>query len=562
MSINSLQDDMSRRAASMAAMAQRMNNPQEIQAMQQRLVQAIQSGAIKPYVGIPLVQELTEKLNAAKAHVAQAMAGAGMPQAQPGGAPIAQEVMQQATQPAAAQGVETLPTNLPSSYAGGGIIAFEGGGEVERFQNKGIVDGSSDGSEIMAAAGTANPFVGSVFQGMFGEDPQWKKDLLLKEELARRARLQGVTTPAPTVNTYSQMKAGDMTPAQLGPVPGSTDKDVLGRRLSGASDSSNTGGPGAGGPGGGGVTSLKLPKFTPTAAPEGQDYMADVDALPAKAKDAFNEARDTEEAYLRSITQPGEEARESRLKAREAGIEKDSAMGRALNLMSLGFGIAGSKERTLAGALGNEGRQGIADLIKGEAANRVAKERLEDARDNFEQQKLAAAKGDRATANTAGDRASNNMQAYTQLTTQAKHYGNTEANQRWQAENQFKGQAVQLEQAGILGLEHIRAQRESTAASVALGREKLQFLQDQIKAGNVRAQATLAAAQTKAAAAFEQSSDFRMAQKQAEKLSPLEAQRVMFQARQNYIANAIPALLGSTETSSVNARDVSEFLKD
>ena len=38
-----------------------------------------------------------------------------------------------------AQGVQALPTNLPEQYAGGGIIAFDEGGEVERYQSRGLV---------------------------------------------------------------------------------------------------------------------------------------------------------------------------------------------------------------------------------------------------------------------------------------------------------------------------------------------------------------------------------------------------------------------------------------
>jgi len=62
MSLNSLQDRMEQRAASMAQMAKRANNPQDIQAMQQRLTMEIQNGTIKPYIGIPLIQELTKRL--------------------------------------------------------------------------------------------------------------------------------------------------------------------------------------------------------------------------------------------------------------------------------------------------------------------------------------------------------------------------------------------------------------------------------------------------------------------------------------------------------------------
>ena len=145
MSLNSLQDDMSRRAASMAAMAKRASNPQEIQAIQKSLVTGVQNGSIQPYVGIPLIQELTKKLTEAKAQMAQSMAGVGMQQAPQGQQapqpPIAQQVMQQASQES--QGLEALPSNLPQEYAGGGIIAFEEGGEVERYQNAGLVPNMS-----------------------------------------------------------------------------------------------------------------------------------------------------------------------------------------------------------------------------------------------------------------------------------------------------------------------------------------------------------------------------------------------------------------------------------
>ena len=88
MSLNSLTDQMSRRAAAMAGMAKSANNPQEIQAIQQRLIAEVQSGAVKPYIGVPLIQELTNKLVEAKAQAAQIMAGGGVWNNPPGGPPI------------------------------------------------------------------------------------------------------------------------------------------------------------------------------------------------------------------------------------------------------------------------------------------------------------------------------------------------------------------------------------------------------------------------------------------------------------------------------------------
>lgn len=90
----------------------------------QQLQQAVQSGSLPAYIGIPLIQE--------KIKQQKEMQGAGQEQA-PQGPSIAEQVMQEA------QGVESLPTNLPQQYAGGGIVAFDEGGEVEHYQNTGLV---------------------------------------------------------------------------------------------------------------------------------------------------------------------------------------------------------------------------------------------------------------------------------------------------------------------------------------------------------------------------------------------------------------------------------------
>lgn len=80
-----------------------------------QLQQAIQSGSIPAYVGLPLLQD---KMKMQKE--ASAMAGQ---QKQP---TIADQVMAEAAQ--AEQGVPSLPSNLPASMAGGGIVAFADGG--------------------------------------------------------------------------------------------------------------------------------------------------------------------------------------------------------------------------------------------------------------------------------------------------------------------------------------------------------------------------------------------------------------------------------------------------
>jgi hypothetical protein len=88
------------------AMAERLSVPQ--------LQQAIQSGSLPAYIGVPLIEQ---KMKAQKqAAVAQ----------QPESKPIAQEVMEQAS------GIDCVPSNLPvSGYNEGGIVAFAAGGDVD-----------------------------------------------------------------------------------------------------------------------------------------------------------------------------------------------------------------------------------------------------------------------------------------------------------------------------------------------------------------------------------------------------------------------------------------------
>lgn len=88
----------------------------------QQLQQAIQSGSIPPYIGVPMLQQ--------KVQMEQRMRNASA-QPQQGQPSIAEQVM------ADAQGVSQLQSNLPEQYAGGGIVAFARGGipdiEADQF---------------------------------------------------------------------------------------------------------------------------------------------------------------------------------------------------------------------------------------------------------------------------------------------------------------------------------------------------------------------------------------------------------------------------------------------
>jgi len=81
----------------------------------QQLTKAVQDGTVPSFIGIPLIQEKMKE---------KAAAGA-MQQQQP---PVAQQVLQQAM---ATEGVQALPSNMPDSYAQGGILHYVKGDLVD-----------------------------------------------------------------------------------------------------------------------------------------------------------------------------------------------------------------------------------------------------------------------------------------------------------------------------------------------------------------------------------------------------------------------------------------------
>lgn len=572
MSLNSLQDDMSRRAASMAAMAQRASNPQDIQSLQQRLIAGVQSGAIKPYVGIPLIQELNKKLSEVKAKMAQSVATAGMPPPAQGGAPIAQQVMAQAAQEG--QGVEALPTNLPQSYAGGGIIAFEDGGQVERYQNTGytgsrtpqeILDDMektnkkmselvssknqprynagvvSDpmgfgGSEIMSAAGTADPYVGKGLIGALTfapDDPEWKRKLKVEQAIRERDAAMGVTPPA--------------TPAATGPInPYGQSKAGVNSLLGGT----GTGGAGAGGAGVGGGSPYG--KFKMPDTPTLKDYDTITKDLPKNLQSASEKAVKATQEKLEEFDKPLE-AKGARLEGREAQLAKDSEISRWMALLKGGARTLAGTSRFAGENFGKGFETGIDELIRGEAANRAAKDRLEDAKDRFDEQKVAAKKGNYQAAQAAGQRAADDLRQATQLTMTGAHYGNTEALNRYQTQQQ-----------GALGIESLNLKAKELAQSGAFQNKQLAMMEQRYAAMDKASQARMAQVRATAFGKFNETvapqisaqlvSEYGKNWRTGSDPRSLEAQMKFKQAQNAYIMDA----LGQYE-SSLSAKDSSEY---
>lgn len=103
----------------------------------QQLQQAVQDGTLESWIGIPMIQERM------KDQKERQMAAAAQQPKQP---PIAEQVLMEAAQ----QGLDTLPTNLPQQYAGGGIIGYAEGGETDELYQQYLDEAEEDEFEQYA----------------------------------------------------------------------------------------------------------------------------------------------------------------------------------------------------------------------------------------------------------------------------------------------------------------------------------------------------------------------------------------------------------------------------
>ena len=95
----------------------------------QQLEEALENRTIPAYNGIPLLEE--------KVQIEQRMKMAQAGQMPPPEMTIADQVMGQAEE--LSGGIDQAPIDFAPEMAGGGIVAFEDGGQVQRFQNQGMV---------------------------------------------------------------------------------------------------------------------------------------------------------------------------------------------------------------------------------------------------------------------------------------------------------------------------------------------------------------------------------------------------------------------------------------
>lgn len=567
MSLNSLQDDMSRRAASMASMAQRASNPQDIQAMQQRLVAGVQSGAIKPYVGIPLIQELSKKLSEVKAKMAQGVATAGMPPPPQGGAPIAQQIMAQAAQEG--QGVETLSSNLPQSYAGGGIIAFEDGGKVERYYNTGYTGGAGESERKRAEEAMAKLRTYGLRQRQ--QDPQ---GYIAAEQESKQAQdalynLERQITggPAGVMGTSMGIATPPVAPTAT---PAATPYDpATATRRSMFEGQAQPPAPAAPPPpaipgiGGGGFKPPTLEGMKETPVPTLKDYDTITKDLPKNMRDASEKAVKATQDKLEEFDKPLD-VKGARLESREAQLTKDTEISRWMALLKGGARTLAGTSRFAGENFGKGFETGIDELVRGEAANRAAKDKLESAKDNLDDQRIAAKKGNYQAAQAAGNRAADDERQATQMTMTGAHYGNTEALNRYQTQQQGNFQQASLSQSGKLGIAGLEMQDKQLKQQGAIAQAQLAAQEKRFNAMDEASRARIMQATAKGLSDFMQNEGAQLKAQLAKDYGPnfmtaqdarsLEAKRTFIQQRDAYLA-----VIKGQAIDALSARPSGEF---
>lgn len=144
-----------------------------------QLQQAIKSGTIPAYMGVPLLEEKIAFEQRMRSAAAARMAQGQQPT-------IAEQVMDQAQNQEMMDqgGIDQIPIEAPE-FAGGGIVAFEDGGQVQRFQNQGLVDSSPAGRFM------SREFAGPMARGADIQEREMLKSRIISE-LGPRSGLAGL----------------------------------------------------------------------------------------------------------------------------------------------------------------------------------------------------------------------------------------------------------------------------------------------------------------------------------------------------------------------------------
>jgi hypothetical protein len=407
-----------------------------------------------------------------------------MPQQMPQGmAPQGLMAMPQAqTELAAQDAMGTTPPEMmmpTQQMAGGGIVSFRDGGDVQRFQNQGFVNaglGSTfDGFDLPMGDGVDFEFPNltdeqklEYIQGRVGY-PQiaaLREGTISLDEIFRDVYRPPSTTTAPPraapaatpVDNRALLNQADAElrsqPGDPPPPAGPTFRDQISQILSRETPAPPTA------------------RYTPAGLPS---------FASAEERNAARERKIAE--FEQAVPDRATPFYQEDIARREKDIEgrRESNINEAL--IQAGLGIMGSKSPRFLGAVSEGGtaglnalRQGRKDINQSEEALRAARAKMIESQTLRDQGKFGAGKEARAEAKEDYDRA---LSLY-----------NTEESQKFRqaqlASENYRNQLIDSANRQRLGLEALKLQREAEQDPI-----KKRLIEAQIKQAEAAAEASL-----------------------------------------------------------------------
>lgn len=576
------------RISAARALATRAVSPDQIKAVQQQLIESIQSGALPSYGGVPILEDLTRRLK---------MVGAAQALQQGQAAPqqtIKQQVMDAALQRQQPQqpqpGLDQLQSNLPVQMAGGGIVAFDEGGEVDRYQNRGLVESflSPTTARMLSTGRSLSPeeeaelaqreqspgLVDRLLDGITVQGPFGPVKVPLVSSTTREALRTG-QAPIPGLGAPSVATPTSAVPTTA---PARSPISMLdpGRARFGRASllegtSSLTGGGGGGGaPSFNRIVAPDI-KFVEAKLPNKPDIPKFAAGLTDFDPDAYRAGIEAEAKKLGESQEPFLTAQKERMQKREARIEKEEKQAPWMSLIRAGLTTAQST-RPLGAALAAGATEGIKDLTTAQAATLARREKLDDLREEQARFQMNLAQGNRREAreNATNIRSLQNQADQLGLTARTatanleqQQYGTgvTAALAQQQQENQISQARAQLQQgAGIANLQAaLQAQQIGEAAAgrrlqYDLGMRRLEVEQQRARAGDAASMVRLAQIQANVRKDFETViKGDPVFLKEISKLPPLERDERIKERLRIYMAEALPMALGADAIPSANS---------
>ena len=489
-----------------------------------QLTQGVQNGVIPAYIGIPIIQE--------KMQEQARMQSMGQAQGQSQEPPLAQQVLAQAS---AQPGVDQLSSNLPESYAGGGIVAFEGGGSSNKYEtpfdrmtrlNRERAQQEAEAQARLTPeqrirqdrASMAVPFAaaGDIIGGPYNYLAQTGESLANAIGIPRIGKALGIYDKdvtsvgiprigqggdTPFMDMTRRYAAGQTAPAptttsginkDLGPVPGTTDKDVLGGRPTGGITTlPNAGRKPAASASGAGITQK------PFAAPTEPTFSK---TLEQTARDEFKQLGERSDARIdQLIAAQAKNKMEGKAfeglkktleeEAAQAGVEKSDAKNMAI--FKAGLAIMGGTSRNALENIGKGAMVGAEDYQKAAADLKKADKERQKQFAAIEEARRAEDRDDVKTRNAQLDKAYTAKQRTDELGIAAIMSGTGKdretATEIWKT--QFSGakaiEAANISAGATLGAAQIGADSRVQAAELkavlaGLGGGKGALTQDQL----------------------------------------------------------------------------------